>query len=89
MANGSFKVCRLCSIRHGTQARKATIATARQMGVKVKMVTGDALAIALETAKGYNILMRSGWGDAQRQESEAVADFFIENADGSHRYPRT
>ena len=30
---------------------KATIATARQMGVKVKMVTGDALAIAQETAK--------------------------------------
>ncbi len=30
---------------------KATIATARQMGVKVKMVTGDALAIARETAK--------------------------------------
>jgi len=30
---------------------KATIATALQMGVKVKMVTGDALAIAQETAK--------------------------------------
>ena len=30
---------------------KATIATARMMGVKVKMVTGDALAIAKETAK--------------------------------------
>ena len=30
---------------------KATIATARQMGVKIKMVTGDALAIARETAK--------------------------------------
>ena len=64
---------------------KATIATARQMGVKVKMVTGDALAIALETAKklgmGTNILDASGLGDAQRQESEAVADS-IENADG-------
>ena len=39
---------------------KATIATAQQMGVKVKMVTGDALAIAQETAKklgmGTNIL---------------------------------
>ena len=30
---------------------KETIATAQQMGVKVKMVTGDALAIAVETAK--------------------------------------
>jgi H+-transporting ATPase len=30
---------------------KATIATARRMGVKIKMVTGDALAIAQETAK--------------------------------------
>jgi H+-transporting ATPase len=64
---------------------KATIATARQMGVKVKMVTGDALAIALETAKklgmGTNILDASGLGDAQRQESEAAADS-IENADG-------
>ena len=30
---------------------KATIETARRMGVKIKMVTGDALAIAQETAK--------------------------------------
>ena len=39
---------------------KATIATARQMGVKVKMVTGDQVAIARETAEklglGTNIL---------------------------------
>src|SRR5208282_585514 len=39
---------------------KATISMARQMGVTVKMVTGDALAIAQETAKklgmGTNIL---------------------------------
>ena len=45
---------------------KATIATAREMGVKVKMVTGDALAIAQETAKklglGTNILDASGLG---------------------------
>ena len=48
---------------------KATIATARQMGVKVKMVTGDALAIAQETAKklgmGTNILDASGFGEAR------------------------
>ena len=44
---------------------KATIATALAMGVKVKMVTGDALAIAKETAKkldmGTNILMPPAW----------------------------
>src|SRR5208282_4398727 len=34
---------------------KATIATARQMGVAVKMVTGDALAIAQETAKKLDL----------------------------------
>ena len=48
---------------------KATIATARQMGVKIKMVTGDALAIAKETAKkldmGTNILDAGGLGDVK------------------------
>jgi H+-transporting ATPase len=52
---------------------KATIATARQMGVSVKMVTGDALAIARETAKklgmGMNILDASGFGDSKRHET--------------------
>jgi H+-transporting ATPase len=64
---------------------EATIATARQMGVKVKMVTGDALAIAQETARklgmGANILDASGFGDAKRQETAQLADS-IENADG-------
>src|SRR5271166_6325038 len=50
---------------------KTTIATARQMGVKIKMVTGDALAIAQETAKklgmGTAILDAGGLGDAKRQ----------------------
>ena len=50
---------------------KATIATARQMGVKVKMVTGDALAIAKETAKklgmGTNILDAGSLGDEKHQ----------------------
>ncbi len=57
---------------------KATIATARQMGVTVKMVTGDALAIAQETAKklgmGTNILDASGFGDTRhRRDGEAAA----------------
>ena len=64
---------------------KATIATARQMGVSVKMVTGDALAIAQETAKklgmGTHILDASGFGDSQRHETAALAET-IEKADG-------
>jgi len=64
---------------------KATIATARQMGVKVKMVTGDALAIAQETAKklgmGTDILDASGFGDTKHQETAQLAES-IENADG-------
>ena len=64
---------------------KATIATARQMGVKIKMVTGDALAIARETAGklglGANILDAGGLGDVKHQETAPVAES-IEKADG-------
>ena len=64
---------------------KATIVAASQMGVKIKMVTGDALAIALETAKklgmGINILNASGLGDVKKKETAAMA-LSIENADG-------
>ncbi|MGB7630767.1 MAG: plasma-membrane proton-efflux P-type ATPase [Candidatus Deferrimicrobium sp.] len=64
---------------------KATIATARKMGVKVKMVTGDALAIARETAKkldmGTNILDASGLGDVKHEETAPVVES-IEKADG-------
>ncbi|HEY5339279.1 MAG TPA: plasma-membrane proton-efflux P-type ATPase, partial [Rhizomicrobium sp.] len=64
---------------------KATIATARDMGVSVKMVTGDALAIARETAGklglGTNILDASGFGDAKHHETTQLAQS-IENADG-------
>jgi H+-transporting ATPase len=64
---------------------EATIATARKMGVGIKMVTGDALAIAQETAKklgmGTNILDASGFGDANRHETVALAAS-IEKADG-------
>src|SRR6202046_5367948 len=55
------------------------------MGVTVKMVTGDALAIAQETAKklgmGTNILDASGFGDTNRRETAQLAES-IENADG-------
>ena len=64
---------------------KATVATASQMGVKVKMVTGDQLAIAKETAKklgmGTNILDASDLGDVKRQETPEVSET-IEKADG-------
>ena len=64
---------------------KATVATAAQMGVKIKMVTGDALAIARETAKtlgmGTNILDGASLGDSSSKET--VADVkSVENADG-------
>ncbi len=64
---------------------KATIATALAMGVKVKMVTGDAVAIAKETAKkldmGTNVLDASTLGDSKHEESTATAES-IEKADG-------
>ena len=64
---------------------KATIASARQMGVKVKMVTGDQMAIARETSKqlglGTNILDASGLGDTKHHETAQAAEA-IEKADG-------
>ena len=64
---------------------KATIATALSMGVKIKMVTGDALAIAQETAKkldmGTNILDAGGFGDVKHKETAAISES-IEKADG-------
>jgi H+-transporting ATPase len=64
---------------------KATIASAREMGVSVKMVTGDQIAIARETAKalglGTNILDASVLGDSKHEES-AESAAAIEKADG-------
>jgi H+-transporting ATPase len=64
---------------------KETIATAEALGVEVKMVTGDQVAIAQETAKtlgmGSNILDASGLGDVKRKESKEATDS-IEAADG-------
>ena len=55
------------------------------MGVKIKMVTGDALAIAREMAKtlgmGSNILDANTLGDSKTDETAAVAKT-IEDADG-------
>ena len=64
---------------------KETIATAEALGVKVKMVTGDQVAIAQETAKtlgmGSDILDASSLGEFERTESKAATDA-IEAADG-------
>ncbi len=64
---------------------RETIASARLMGVNVKMVTGDQLAIARETAGklglGTNILDASGFGDTKLNEMAQLADS-IEKADG-------
>jgi H+-transporting ATPase len=64
---------------------KATVATAAHMGVKIKMVTGDALAIAKETAKtlgmGANILDGASLGDSKSTETPAEVKS-VEQADG-------
>ena len=63
----------------------ATIATAHQMGVTIKMVTGDALAIAQETATklgmGSDILDATSLGDVEDHETAAAAAA-IDEADG-------
>jgi hypothetical protein len=73
-ANGSFSACCRCSIRRATTPRHHR--DARQMGVKVKMVTGDALAIAQETAKklgmGTNILDAAAWATKRRRRGGGV-----------------
>jgi H+-transporting ATPase len=64
---------------------KPTIAAAREMGVKIKMVTGDQLAIAREIAGqlglGSNILDASGFGETPHHETTQLAES-IEKADG-------
>ncbi len=64
---------------------RATIDTARAMGVKVTMVTGDALAIAEETARrlglGTRILDAGMLGDPNAADSAATVAS-IEQADG-------
>jgi H+-transporting ATPase len=64
---------------------KATISSARDMGVSVKMVTGDQIAIAKEMARqlgmGTNILDASGLGDIKHHETAQAAEA-VEKADG-------
>jgi H+-transporting ATPase len=66
---------------------KSTITDAKQMGVKVKMVTGDQIPIAKEIAQkldmGTNILDASGFGekkDKGPEDPQLIAS--VEKADG-------
>jgi H+-transporting ATPase len=63
----------------------STIATAAHMGVKVKMLTGDQMAIAKETAGklglGVNILDAGCFGGAKHYQAAQLAES-IEAADG-------
>jgi len=64
---------------------RSTIETARTMGVNVKMLTGDQLAIGRETARqlgmGTNILDAEGFRDTRHHETGQLMEF-IEKADG-------
>ena len=64
---------------------KDTIATARQMGVNVKMVTGDQLAIGREIAGqlglGTNILDAGGFSDTHGHDTAHLEET-VEKADG-------
>jgi H+-transporting ATPase len=64
---------------------KAMIAEAKSMGVAVKMVTGDQIAIARETSKelglGTNILDANNLGDSKKKESPEETKL-IEEAEG-------
>jgi H+-transporting ATPase len=64
---------------------KATIETAKEMGLKVKMVTGDQVAIAKEIAHqldmGTDIMDANIFGETKHHETGQVADT-IEQADG-------
>jgi H+-transporting ATPase len=73
-----------CSIRR-VRMPKQPSPSAVQMGVKIKMVTGDQLAIARETSKqlglGSNILDASSLGDLKKDATPEQAKA-IEDADG-------
>jgi H+-transporting ATPase len=64
---------------------KATIETAQQMGIKVKMLTGDQMAIAKEIAGqlslGQNIADAAVFADTRHHEAGQLVET-IENADG-------
>ncbi len=64
---------------------KSTIATASQMGIKVKMVTGDQVAIAKETARqlglGQNIVDATLLAESKQYDTAAITKA-IDEGDG-------
>ncbi|MDA8217248.1 MAG: plasma-membrane proton-efflux P-type ATPase [Dehalococcoidales bacterium] len=64
---------------------KATVDTAKAMGLEIKMVTGDQMAIAKEIARqldlGQNIIDATAFGEVKHHE-ESQLDEAIELADG-------
>jgi H+-transporting ATPase len=64
---------------------KTTITSEKEMGVSIKMVTGDQIAIAREMSKelglGTNILDASGLGDSNKKETPEETRL-VEKADG-------
>jgi len=66
-------------------SKEVTAIAMKELGLKVKMVTGDQLAIAKETARslgmGQNIVDASAFGDTRHHESGQLADA-IEKGDG-------
>ena len=82
-AEGNWQYVGLTAIYDPPREDSAeTIKTAQEMGIDVKMVTGDHIAIAKEIAKevnlGTNILPASSFVD--KPDSEAVG--LVESADG-------
>ena len=77
-ADGAGSFWASCLSSTAARHSKATIATARQMGVDVKMVTGDQVAIAREIARevglGTNILDASGFGDTKLTKQQHWSD---------------
>jgi H+-transporting ATPase len=59
-----------------------TIKTAEEMGLDVKMVTGDHVAIAKEIAKEVNLKTNITTADAFLKEHDADAGEIVEKADG-------
>ncbi|RXE56306.1 metal ABC transporter ATPase [Methanoculleus taiwanensis] len=60
----------------------ATIKTAQEMGLEIKMVTGDHVAIAKEIAREVNLKSEIVTADAFLKEHDAEAGEIVEKADG-------
>jgi len=85
-ANGAWQLLGIIPLSDPLRPdSRSTIAAAKQMGVVVKMVTGDAIAIAKEIARqlglGTNILDASLFGNTKVDEVGQLNDR-IETADG-------